>query len=733
VGKEVILYGIEQLVKSGVNSVTLAVGYGGKDLGEFVENQTFDNLSIDISHCSLSGTAPAVRYCAQKIDDDFFIIEGNCIFDCNLALLMEKHRKNRSVCTALLDSRTDITAPSALVGQNGDITDITESPTSVLSGRWGSLTGIYAVSPEIFDSATFSSGKDFTADIITELIRSCSVKGFCQDFYFQKIITPQGFLSCQQKIMYSKNEKLSRTVRNFSGATLIPPVYIGENVTIRSGAVIGKGTVIDDGAYIGSGCRIYGSYVGKNTSLESDCEMDGAVICETADIGMRTQFGMNSVVGFGARIESDCIIRQGGSIWQNTTVKSGTTVNEKITHGTAVPKYIDDFGDYTVPLYDSFTVEALRFGMAVATAVNMGDCIVTGHSGKNGSATAAESAACGVASCGANVLCLGKCTRSQLDFAVGTVNGTMGLYFDVNGHCKITVHKPWGLPLECQLQRKIEQSLSMGSFRHCTEEDFGEKSHISGVKLVYENSLKSQLPLGFSGLNASVKTNDEMVADIADRVFRPLNDIDGERVVFQISYSGDRCTAYSVKSGNVTWERLVCLAVSAEFEKGRAVSLPFEFTSLADEIAENYGGKLYRYFDCSDGVTDKRARETASNAENMLVRDGLRLAVCICKILTEKKISLSEALKDIPNVYSVQRYVPFDGSVGQVSDRLCGIRVGSRTEDIYETEKCRAVIRTLKNGAGIRIFAESFMCEQASALCDEIEFAVKSHKNQKDS
>lgn len=60
----------------------------------------------------------------------------------------------------------------------------------------------------------------------------------------------------------------------------------------------------------------------------------------------------------------------------------------------------------------------------------------------------------------------------------------------------------------------------------------------SAVREIYVAELEKILPDRFKGVNVDIRTYDVKKATIADRLFHGRNDIDGERIIFNLSADG---------------------------------------------------------------------------------------------------------------------------------------------------------------------------------------------------
>ncbi len=258
-----------------------------------------------------------------------------------------------------------------------------------------------------------------------------------------------------------------------------------------------------------------------------------------------------------------------------------------------------------------------------------------------------------------------------------------------------------------------------------TYEQYGEEYEVGSMKSLYAGYLDRLMPRRFRGVNVEVRTSVPEIAEIFDTVFAPRNDLNGERIVFHLGSEGKRASAYTDKTGYVFHERLVLLGAKIAFDKGLAVSLPYAFPTAADELAYQCDGNLLRYFNCPCDDTDKKARQIAKRFDNAFVRDSLILIAMILTDLSEREIPLEEAVAEIPEFHSSQRFVSVNGSPPELLRQFAQEEAGWGEGVVFRNNASRALIRPLKSGNGIMVFAESFQSESASAICDEIEKKIK--------
>ncbi len=740
-GKPVISYAIEQLKKAGFTQVTLALGYLGNQVIAEYDSKEFADMQIYYTSTNQDGTAPALQY-AVKSDEDILVIEANCVFDFDLKSVIEYHNKKKSIATFVTkrDSETyKYTCFSA--DDNNQINGVAHNPSYEDTQSVHAFTGVYILSSNVFESYDFNKSGDVIEDILPNMISDgISICNYNTIDFWHKILDAEGFIKCQTDILKGKGSYeieaqnlgggiYSKTQSNFNGVSIVPPVYIGENVTIESGAIIDSYTVIDDNSIIEKRCRISSSYIGIDSHISARCELTSCVVSKGAILKSSAVCGEYCVIGEKSQIGEGARLVDGIKIWAGKEVKSNTVLDENLKVGLGKSACIDD--NCSCDFGSSITApsDTVKFGMAVGSCFKIGDAIIVGWSGKDSARALADAFKAGLVSCGVRVFDLGKSNTQQVMYAVNRVSAKIGCYISVDYAENIKLMDVGGLPLKRGLEFKIEQSYNSGNFRALPFHDYGDISDMNGVAMLYESFVANYLPERFTGVNVEIRTSSKPTAKIADRLFHTRNDIDSERIVFHISNDGSACSAYTDKTGYVFHERLIILAMKILYQRQIEVALPYSFPTTADTLAEHENGRLYRYFNCSNDNSDDDAREIAKRPDNFFVRDGLVLSAMISGYLSENKISLADAIKDIPKFYTTQRYVSMTLTPAEIMDKFA-VSSGGRNEGVVmKNNESRAIIRPLKNGDGLMIFAESFKTEAASALCDEIQIRIKQEEN----
>lgn len=739
-GKPIIEYAFEQLKKAGFKEITLALGYLGSMIFAEFDSGKYDKMKIHFSANSQNGTASAIKNAFSG--DDILIAEANCLFDFDIKKLLSFHRINNADCTIVTKSCKDYTEHTCVSADDkGLVKSVTKNPSHDNLNAFHAVTGVYIISRNVFSDYSFTDGLDFVKDLLPQLISDYKkVLSFSDQGYWQKVTDSQGFLACQHDMLsgktginigskYKENNIYSESESNFNGISVVGPVYIGKNVSIEKGSTINPYSVIDDNSIISKRTTIDGAYIGQNAVIEQCCEISSSVVCNNALIKQSSQCGENSVIGEKATVGESSRIADNAKIRAEKYISPNTTVTKDIKTGICRSISIDDNCECTVGNGSTSPADFARLGMAIGSSLNKNDIVVVGYSDDYTAKILSDSLISGILSTGLKVFRMGKCSCQQIMFILTRLSGKIGCFVTADYTERVKLMNKGCLPLKHDVEKAIENAYNNNSFRSLCIGEYGKSYDISDAKILYEIFLEKLLPAKFNYINAEIRCTSKETAQTADSIINPKNDINGEHVVFHISADGSSCSVYSDKTGYVFHERLIMLALSICFEKQIPVSLPFSFPIKADEIAEKYGGKIYRYYNCSDDDSDVKARKVAVRTDNMFVRDGLMLICIICAYLSEKKIGFSEAIKEIPAVATVQRFVSIKEDPLVLLDTFAVSQAGLNEGIVYMKENARALIRPQKNAKGLMIFAESFKSEQASSICDDIQDMLKKHED----
>lgn len=136
---------------------------------------------------------------------------------------------------------------------------------------WGGFPGSWLLSrPERLDDGSFAGaaiGNDIGVPFpVSQLLRCRTIE--------QLLAANRDLLEATGM----EKPEIGRGCRIHSGARLVAPVWLGDNVEVRDGAVVGPHCSVGDGAMIGENCTITNAVIGPETFLGNGLNVDGGAV-----------------------------------------------------------------------------------------------------------------------------------------------------------------------------------------------------------------------------------------------------------------------------------------------------------------------------------------------------------------------------------------------------------------------------------------------------------------------
>lgn len=742
-GKRLIDYVLENLAENGITSCTVVTE--SIDTKEYIDRLIACDVKADVYLCNEEMSTRDILKSLWNEQEDLMVIQADGVMSFNLSEMIKfcKSKGGHACVYALKTNSRDLCGESAVEfdkqqrieyfyktsDNEFSSTNYKTAPVYIIFGNMMSEILEQEDSKSnkkgLFSWVNFKKGQNIYA-YIDENCEAGSRKPF-----YQKIETTEDLLETAEKVISSRIFKIGSAIEDgvysntpylFRGVSFIPPVYIGKNVKIGMGSIVGKGTVVEDNASIGECVDITGSYIGEYSKIGNRVKADSAVICKNARVSSGAELDKLSVAGEGSAVEENSVICEGVKLWNGKTLTKNTRLKTNLRYGSKPEFSFNEEGSDKLVS----TVQAAAIGCAVGSALDTDSSVLVCCEVESCSAYV-KAIVSGLMSAGVSVWDLGVSSERIADFSALTLKADVYAVISANPSPKLVLRCPGGLRIKRDMESETEQRLKTRVFRQLDISDFGRCVFCGGLNEMYISAIMSRLPDRLRGINVTVKTTNEKTAQEVDRLIAPINDINGEEIVFHFLDNTGKVTAYSEKTGYVIYEKLVMLCAKIHFEKQENIAIPFTFPCAFDDLANDYSANVYRYYTTSCSSADDEARRLASRECNCFVHDGMFLIADILNYLTEKNISLSDAVSELPEFYTSERFLAVGGDEGAGSF-LKEIKTKFKRSDegiVINKNNARAVIKPVKKGRGLMLYVDSERAEIASALCEEIENLVR--------
>ena len=334
-GKPIIQYNIESLRDNGITDILLIVRY--KE--EMVRNYFGDGSDFGVNifyktQKDFLGTANAISYGEDFIDDSIIVLNGDIILDDEI--IHEIIKKYNYLTPDTLMLLTEVEDPSAfgvVEIENGNIKSIVEKPKREEAPSNLVNAGIYIFNKDIFDKIRKTEISErgeyeITDSVSLQIKDNKTVIGHKTSKDWIDVGRPWELIEVNEDLIGKLKTEIKGTIED--GAFIHGEVFLDE------GSVIKAGVYIEGNVYIGKNCDIGpnsyirgNTYFGDNVHVGNAVEIKNSIIMENTNVSHLSYVG-DSVIG------SNCNIAAGRNIgnlrFDNATIKTKIK-NQKIDSG----------------------------------------------------------------------------------------------------------------------------------------------------------------------------------------------------------------------------------------------------------------------------------------------------------------------------------------------------------------------------------------------------------------
>jgi len=456
------------------------------------------------------GTAGSVKNAEEALrgEEPIIVVSGDALTDIDLEAAVEFHVAKGALVTIVLHRQPNPLEYGIVVTDDeGRIERFLEKP------GWGQVftdtvnTGIYVLSPSVFDEIPTGRPYDFSKELFPKLLRRGEpLYGFVADGYWTDVGTIEAY---RQALADALDGKVAIELPGFEisdgvrvgdgvqidpGARLDAPVLIGDHVRIGPGAQLRDHTILGDNVQIGDGAFLARSFVADNAHLGDHTEVRGALIGRGSDIRERARIGDGCVVGDGAIVGAGAILHPDVKVYPQKRVQAGAEVSRSIIWESFGARTL--FGKHGVAGLINVDVGpemAVRLGAAFATTLKPGSLIVTARDASRAARTIKRALIAGVNGAGVDVEDLEVAPRPLLRHHVRSSRAEGGVIVScVPGDPRSLAVRfvgPEGDDLSETLLRDIDRIYFREDARRAFAEEIGELRYPPRALEFYQSSL----------------------------------------------------------------------------------------------------------------------------------------------------------------------------------------------------------------------------------------------------
>ena len=679
------------------------------------------------------GTAGSLKSCAAWLGgEDFLVIKGGSLFDLALTELIRFHQEREGrACLGLY--RHPAPSERALISLDPADRVVGIGPRPALRGGEAGLagTGICILSPALLERVPEGEAFDLEGDLFPALIEEeIPLYGHALEGYWRDLTDCPTYLECVCDALSGKI-KLDMglpqrapgiwSARELPPSTaLVPPCWIGENVTLGEGVLIGPHTVLSQGAAVERRTMVQRSVLLEGACAGPRATLYGAILCRGAAARRGAVLNEGSVLGENALAEEGAVLLERVRLWPGQTVPAGCRLAHSVTSGAR--KGTLRFGDGGVirgVLGEDLGAEAL---LVLGGALGAEKAVGLGCTPSPGARMLIRAAAAGVSAAGGGVLFHNLESPVQGAWAARRAGLAVSLFVEEDGgRVYLRLFDRQGLPLERDRERRLERAMLQGEFPSVRAGRVGEINRLELTQSQWASETASEAALGRPALRRITAAVGRDTP--ADRTLREALAALGCRLVdqwrpgipaFSASRGGFRLTAQDEKGALLDSGQLLTLLTLIEMENGSGrVAVPDGASAAVDLVAAGYSGRVLRL--------DRDGPEARTlYADQPWLWSAPSAAVRICSRMGMSGQKLEALMSKTPRFSAWTREVPLASGRERVMQALArergctaegrGLRL--RTGDGW------VHLTPLVRRSSLRVAAEGPDLELAAELCD---------------
>lgn len=723
---------INLLKKHGITDIVVTLQYMADVIQDvFRDGSDYGcNIRYSIEEVPL-GTAGSVKLAEDMLDETFIVISGDALTDFNLSKIIEFHKEKKSVATLTLTRVSNPLEYGVVIIENdGRIRQFQEKPS------WGEVfsdtvnTGIYVLEPEIFKYFEKNTVFDFSQQLFPMLLeRGDPIYGYVAEGYWSDVGSIPDYMRSNADLLEGKIN-IPMPGRHIGGgiwveddveiapdAQIYGPVYLGQNVKIKSGAIVRGPSVVRDFTIVDSRAAIDRSIVWRNSYIGERSELRGCIVEKQCTVKSRSLVFEGAVIGDNTIIGDGAVIQPNVKIWPSKEIERGATVSSSIIWGSQGRRVL--FGRYGVTGLVNIDITpefAARLGAAYGAILPKGSIVTVNREAHHTPRMIKRAILSGLPSAGVSVGDLGA-------VPIPVARYITRISDDVSGGIHVRL-SPWdnrtidirffdkrGIDINKNIERKVETVFFREDFRRVYLDEIGRieyppepaqryaqdfvrkidtkgmAGHNRGRKIAVDYSssntavvlpdILERLGCDVVALNAAVDENKlfrtpEQFQEGMKRLGVIASTLDTDLGV-KIDSSGEKIFVVDSRGNQIASVQLGAALAKLMFQahQGGTIAVPVTAPNIFERIAAQFNGKVIRTKVDAYSEMQVALRETepdvimVTDCEGGFIFpefhpgfDGMFAIARILELTVKNEVRLSDIVNSLPNYALVRTKVP---------------------------------------------------------------------------
>jgi mannose-1-phosphate guanylyltransferase len=279
------------------------------------------------------GTAGALKYAEDLLDERFLMLNGDVLTDIDLTAQIAQHEATGAIGTLALVPVEDPTA-YGLVRLHDDhaVKEFVEKPSADQIDTRLISAGAYVLQRSVLDLIPPDRNVSIEREVWPQLI-GAGLYGFAADAYWLDIGTPERYLQGTFDILEGNVATdvsarlgpgyLSVGERVEAAGRIVPPALVDRGCAIAAGAHVGSLVVLGEGVSVGEGTTIERSVVLNGAEIGPHCVLRDCIVAAGVRIGEGSTVSGGAVLGEGVTVGARNVLTRGVRVFPQTDLPEG--------------------------------------------------------------------------------------------------------------------------------------------------------------------------------------------------------------------------------------------------------------------------------------------------------------------------------------------------------------------------------------------------------------------------
>ncbi|HEX4109792.1 MAG TPA: NDP-sugar synthase [Solirubrobacteraceae bacterium] len=326
VDRPFIAYMLEWLHGHGVDDVIMSCGFMATKLREVLGDGSAFGVSLTfVEEPEPRGTAGALKYAEDMLQDRFLMLNGDVLTDIDLTAQLAQHERTGATGTLALVPVEDPSAYGLVrLHEDQSVRGFLEKPkpeeidTNLISA------GAYVLERRVLDLIAPDRNVSIEREVWPVLVGH-GLYGFVSDAYWLDIGTPARYLQGSFDIISGRvrtSVKAGANGVHYDG-TVVSPAVLGAGARVDTGATVGSLAVLGPGVSVGAGSTVERAVVLGDSVIGAGCELRDCIVAPGCRIGDGSVVSEGAVLGEGVAIGADNVITNGMRVFPGVQLPDG--------------------------------------------------------------------------------------------------------------------------------------------------------------------------------------------------------------------------------------------------------------------------------------------------------------------------------------------------------------------------------------------------------------------------